>query len=46
MDTQTLSYLKQNAAKLDVDDGPLRNTPHGLPVHRVYSEQEVQMRDE
>ncbi|WP_422449025.1 MULTISPECIES: hypothetical protein [unclassified Endozoicomonas] len=46
METQTLSYLKQNAAKLNVDDGPLRITQHGLPVYRIYSEQEAKMRDE
>ena len=46
METQTLSYLKQNAAKLDVDGGPLCITQHGLPVYRIYSEQEARMRDE
>ncbi|WBA81988.1 type II toxin-antitoxin system Phd/YefM family antitoxin [Endozoicomonas sp. GU-1] len=46
METQTLSYLKQNAAKLDVEDGPLRITQHGLPVYRIYSEKEALMRDE
>ncbi|WP_062260705.1 prevent-host-death protein [Endozoicomonas arenosclerae] len=46
MEIQTLSYLKQNAAKLDLEDGPLRITQHGLPVYRIYSEQEAQMRDE
>ncbi|MBO9497041.1 type II toxin-antitoxin system Phd/YefM family antitoxin [Thalassotalea sp. G20_0] len=46
METQTLSYLKQNAAKLDVMDGPLRITQHGRPVYRIYSEQEASMRDE
>ncbi|USE37864.1 MULTISPECIES: type II toxin-antitoxin system Phd/YefM family antitoxin [unclassified Endozoicomonas] len=46
METQTLSYLKQNAAKLDVEDGPLRITQHGLPVYRIYSEKEASMRDE
>ena len=46
METQTLSYLKQNAAKLDVGDGPLRITQHGLPVYRIYSEEEAVLRDE
>ena len=46
METQTLSYLKQNAARLNVEDGPLRITQHGLPVYRIYSEQEAMLRDE
>jgi hypothetical protein len=46
METQTLSYLKQNAARLDLEDGPLCITQHGLPVLRIYSEQEARMRDE
>lgn len=46
METQTLSYLKQNAATLNLDDGPLRITQHGLPVYRIYSEEEAVLRDE
>ena len=46
MNTQTLSHLKQYAAKLDVQEEPMRITQHGVPVYRIYSEKEACIRDE
>jgi len=46
MKTQTLSFLKQHAANLPLEDEPLQITQHGIPVYRIYSEQQAQMMDE
>jgi len=45
MKTETISYLKQNAASLDVEE-PIVITQSGKPVYRVESEQSARLRDE
>lgn len=45
MRVETISYLKQNAANLEVDE-PIVITQSGKPVYRIESEKQAQLRDE
>ncbi len=45
MRIETISYLKQNAASLDVEE-PIVITQSGKPVYRIESEQSARLRDE
>ena len=45
MRVETISYLKQNAASLELDE-PLVITQSGKPVFRIESEEKAQLRDE
>ena len=45
MNTNTLSYLKQHAASLDLEE-PLQISQHGVPVYRIYAEKQAQILDE
>lgn len=46
MNTQTVSFLKQNAANLPLEDEPLQITQHGVPVYRIYSEQQAKLQED
>lgn len=45
MQIKTISYIKQNAATLDVEE-PIVVTQGGKPVYRIESEANAQIRDE
>lgn len=45
MQIKTISYIKQNAATLDVEE-PIVVTQGGTPVYRIESEESAQIRDE
>ena len=45
MRIETISYLKQNAANLDLEE-PIIITQSGKPVYRIESEYQAQKRDE
>lgn len=45
MQIKTISYIKQNAASLDVEE-PIVVTQGGNPVYRIESEQSARQRDE
>lgn len=45
MQIKTISYIKQHAANLDVEE-PIVVTQGGTPVYRIESEQSAQLRDE
>jgi len=45
MKIETISYLKQNAANLDLEE-PMLITQSGKPVYRIESEQCARLRDE
>lgn len=45
MQIKTISYIKQHAANLDVEE-PIVVTQGGTPVYRIESEQAAQLRDE
>ncbi|MCB1616262.1 MAG: type II toxin-antitoxin system Phd/YefM family antitoxin [Pseudomonadales bacterium] len=45
MRIETISYLKQNAAKLELEE-PIVITQSGKPVYRIESEQQAQRKDE
>lgn len=45
MRVETISYLKQNAAKLELDE-PMLITQSGKPVYRIESEHQAQLKDE
>ncbi len=45
MKIETISYLKQNAANLDLEE-PMLITQSGKPVYRIESEQYARLRDE
>jgi hypothetical protein len=45
MKIETISYLKQNAANLDLEE-PMMITQSGKPVYRIESEQYARLRDE
>ena len=45
MKVETISYLKQNAANLDLEE-PMLITQSGKPVFRIESEQSARLRDE
>ncbi|SHO56552.1 hypothetical protein VQ7734_02321 [Vibrio quintilis] len=46
MKTQTIHYLKQHADNLSLEDGPLTIIQDGIPLYRIYSEQQAQQIDE
>ena len=45
MQIKTISYIKQNAASLNVEE-PIVVTQGGNPVYRIESEASAQLRDE
>lgn len=45
MQIKTISYIKQNAASLNVEE-PIVVTQGGTPVYRIESEQSARQRDE
>jgi hypothetical protein len=45
MRIETISFLKQNAANLDLDE-PMVITQSGKPVYRIESEHQAQKKDE
>lgn len=45
MQIKTISYIKQNAATLDVEE-PIVVTQGGTPVYRIESEASARIRDE
>jgi len=45
MRIETISYLKQNAAKLDLEE-PIIITQSGNPIYRIQSEHQAQRIDE
>ena len=45
MQIKTISYIKQHAASLDVEE-PIIVTQGGTPVYRIESERSAQLRDE
>ena len=45
MQIKTISYIKQNAASLDVEE-PIVVTQGGKPVYRIESEASARQRDE
>ncbi len=45
MRIETISYLKQNAAKLDLDE-PMIITQSGKPVYRIESEHQARKKEE
>jgi hypothetical protein len=45
MRIETISYLKQNAAKLELEE-PMVITQSGKPVYRIESEYQAQRKDE
>lgn len=45
MRIETISYLKQNAAKLDLEE-PIIITQSGKPVYRIESERQAQRKEE
>lgn len=45
MRIETISYLKQNAATLELDE-PMIITQSGKPVYRIESEHQAQRKDE